>query len=114
MSRLRRGAFGFAALFALALQVLVVQTHVHTLAGGHPAPGFAQAANDPVAHALDVVGDAQQICIVALAGAGRMMLPGDAEIARLESFVLQQTALVIRFVAVGFSHSWRSRAPPIV
>lgn len=111
MSRLRRGAFGLAALLAVALQVLVVQTHVHTLAGGH-APEVAQTANGPVADALDAIADAQQVCLVALACAGRMLLPVAAEIVRPDGAVDRQAALVIRFVAVSFSHSWRSRAPP--
>ena len=113
LSKLRRGSFGLAALFAIALQVFVVQTHVHTLAGGHAAPGFTQPANGAAAHALDIAGDGQQVCLLALAGAARTLLPGDAEIVCPEGIVFARAASLIRFVAAVPAHSWQSRAPPI-
>ncbi|MGH6950878.1 MAG: hypothetical protein ACREH4_08400, partial [Vitreimonas sp.] len=74
MTRLRRGSFGLAALFAIALQVFVVQTHVHAFGVAHAAPAFAQ--NEAMAHALDgAAGEAQRSCAFcqALADAGRML-----------------------------------------
>jgi hypothetical protein len=113
MSRLRRGAFGFAALLAIALQAFAVQAHVHAFGVGHAASVFARSANDAAAH-VSVSGEAQRACAIcqARASSGRMLLPADASIARAESVAIQQPALVIPFVAVSFSHSWRSRAPP--
>lgn len=113
MSRLRRGSFGLAALFAIAVQVFVVQTHVHAFGVAHAA--FTQ--NEATAHALDgTAGEAQRSCVVcqAQAEAGRMLAPAAAQVVHAGGLAFAQAAPDIRFVAAAPAHSWQSRAPPIV
>jgi hypothetical protein len=117
LTRLRRGSFGLAALFAIALQVFVVQTHVHALGAAHAASAFAQSSSDATAHARDgAAGETQRACIVcqALANAGRMLAPAAAQVLPADAGTAAARAPQIRSVVAAPAHSWQSRAPPIV
>lgn len=116
LTRLRRGSFGLAALFAIALQVFVVQTHVHAFGAAHAALAFAQSPDDATAHARDGAGEAQRPCIVCqtLADTGRMLPPAAAQVQPAAARAVAAPAPAIRFVAAAPAHSWQSRAPPIV
>lgn len=117
LMRLRRGSFGLAALFAIALQVFVVQTHVHAFGVAHAAPAFTQSSHEATAHAPDgAAGEAQRICVVcqAQAEAGRMLAPAAAQVVHAAGIAYAQATPDIRFVAAAPAHSWQSRAPPII
>lgn len=117
LTRLRRGSFGLAALFAIALQVFVVQTHVHAVGAAHATPATAQSLRDATAQARDgAAGEAQRTCIAcqALADAGRMLPPAAAQVLPADARTAAATAPKIRVAAAAPAHSWQSRAPPIV
>lgn len=110
-----RASVVLAALIAVLIQALVVQTHSHP---ADPFAGFAierAADHDAPGHAHVEATHEQAGCItcVAFAAGGISIAPGAAALAAFESAASQATALAIRRAPRALTHSWRSRAPPI-
>jgi hypothetical protein len=99
---------------ALLLQGLVVQTHAHTLgAVVESAITTAQSTAQ-----LDEAGDAHHKsgCILcqALAHSGQALAPSTAEVAAQTGAAYETAALAIRRAPRTLTHTWRSRAPPVL
>jgi hypothetical protein len=111
-----RTLFTLAALFAVFLQALAVQTHVHAY-GFASAPIAAQVSGgndalDDSAHAS--VAHAQTLCVIcqALASSGRALVPEAPVIAFVASATSAVAAIEIRDAPRAIAHAWQSRAPP--
>lgn len=113
-----RGVISFLALLAIAVQSLVVQTHIDGL-GAHAR------AEQSMAVAGSILGDGARfedpaqapasICIVcqALATAGAVTLaPPPALNVVAQNFVQDRAPLVLALAPAYAAHAWQSRAPP--
>lgn len=108
-----------AALLAVFVHAFVVQPHVHIAPQALTSALHEDAANSRPAQAADVHvinADHQAFCAVCevLATAGQMA-PPEAYAAVATFVAIQQAAsFAIGIAPFALTHSWRSRAPPIV
>ncbi len=108
--------FTLAALVAVLLQTLVIQTHVDGLSGlqASAAVESAAGATVPVHYVGDKSGE-QGVCPIceALATAGVTLLASAAGLLTTAGIVANEALIQIRVVPVRPAHPWQSRAPPI-
>ena len=114
-----RTAFSFLALLAIAVQSLVVQTHIDGL-GAHAR------AEQGMAVAGSILGDGARfenpaqapasVCIVckalATVGAVTLAAPPALNVAA-QKIVPDRAPLVLALAPAYAAHAWQSRAPPI-
>jgi hypothetical protein len=115
----RKGLAIFAALIAVFVQALVVQTHVDGLAGLAPAATAVRQDGQPgsapvqVASAAKISADVACPICQAAATAGRTVMPS-ATVLPLPAHASRADALFsLVSTTPRLSHAWRSRAPPI-
>lgn len=114
--RLTRTLFAFAALFAVAIQALVVQTHIHAVAApAHAAYEQAQHAGEPHDFASPLSAHAQTACVVCmtLATSGAATLADAGTIQGERSATFETATLSLPDAPRVLVHAWQSRAPPI-
>jgi len=108
----RRPAFALIALLAIFLQAFVVQTHVH---GAPFAANYQQLVGADHERRVEAMGEHQVSCALcqALATSGSATLPSDDAV--LAADRATDAAIIALALAPRLqSHSWQSRAPPLV
>lgn len=114
--RLTRTLFAVAALFAVAIQALVVQTHIHAVAAPvHAAYEHAQHAGEPhdVLNALSAHTQTACVICMTLATSGSATLADASSIYGERRASFEAHSLSLPDAPRALTHSWRSRAPPI-
>ena len=108
------------AVFAILLQTLVVQTHVHGFGEGYTGASFVGALNGVVpavqSEGLRAPADAQSECILCqmLATTGATILSASPALTTAAFLTPNAARPEIRLVPETPAHAWQSRAPPIV
>jgi hypothetical protein len=110
---LGRGVARFAALIAIALQVLIVQTHVEPLAAPTASAGIERTADNTTATAQHGAHAACVICQTQ-AMSGRHVLAAGVAAVSADHTSLRAAPPKIRRVPSRPAHAWQSRAPPLV
>ncbi len=112
----RRPAIMLAALLAVLLQALVVPTHVHVFAppAGAAVAGPDLAAGGAAAHVTAPHEQVSCVLCAVLAASGRAVLAHAAELTSEHLSALAVTLPRVRAPPIAHTHSWRSRAPPVV
>jgi hypothetical protein len=107
-----------AALLAIFLQAFAVQTHVHAYASAG-ASAYGEVADSQAIVASDEHSTAaahQPLCAFCqtLANSGRAAIPESTALSAYAGAAYETAALDIRRAPRALTHSWQSRAPPVV
>lgn len=112
--RLARAGFAFVASLTLLLQTFVVQAHTHVL---NAPVVVASGVSQPAASAEEFGAPHHKSgCILcqALAHNGQALAPSIARVSEPAGAAYDAAALAIRRAPRALTHTWRSRAPPVL
>jgi hypothetical protein len=103
-----------AALFAILIQAVAVQTHVHALPSAAFVIGVESSAG-AVASDPQLAHDQRAACVLCqtLASSGRGLLAVGVMLAAPDAATLDAVAPIIASLPPPPAHAWRSRAPPL-
>lgn len=115
--RALRVAQSVAAVFAIMLQVAIVQPHVHAFAANPSDASVAKtiAGKSNAAVAQDQPSKTTVECVVCqtLASSGGMLAPADAALNADRARGMTDGFVGIARVDAAPAHPWQSRAPPL-